>query len=123
MKKTACLAVLVAILPAAAWADCVYPKQPTKTPDGNRAARAEMIAAKKVFDKYQADITAYLSCLKSEHEAAMNANATASDADKKKMQERWEKRNDAAVDEAQAVADRFNEQLRACKARPDGCTK
>ena len=44
MKKVACLAVLAAALPVAAWADCVYPKQPTKTPDGNRAPRAEMIA-------------------------------------------------------------------------------
>ena len=123
MKKVACLAVLAALLPAAAWADCVYPKQPSKTPDGNRAPRADMIAAKKVFDKYQTDITAYLSCLKAEHETAMAANATASEADKKKMEERWEKRNDAAVDEAQQVADRFNEQLRLCKARPDGCSK
>jgi opacity protein-like surface antigen len=123
MKRVACLAVLAAILPAAAFADCVYPKQPSRPPDGNRAARAEMVAAKKIFDKYQADITSYLSCLKGEHEAAMASNPSASEAEKKKMTERWEKKNDAAVDEAQAVADRFNEQLRICKARPDGCTK
>lgn len=123
MKKTACLVALAAILPVSAWADCVYPKQPSRAPDGNRAARAEMVAAKKVFDKYQEDITAYLACLKGEYDTAVAANATASDSDKKKMKERWEQKNDAAVDEAQAVADRFNEQLRLCKARPDGCTK
>lgn len=124
MKKVACLAVLAAILPGGAFAaDCVYPKQPSKAPDGNKAARAEMIAAKKVFDKYQTDITAYLACIKSEHEADLAGKPDASDKEKKNMIERWEKKNDAAVDEAQAVADRFNEQLRACKARPDGCTK
>ena len=123
MKKTVCLAALAALLPMAAWADCVYPKPPAKTPDGNRATRAEMIAAKKVFEKYQEDVTAYLACLKSDHEAALAANTTASDSDKKKMQDRWEKKNDSAVDEAQLVADRFNEQRRICLARPDACTK
>jgi hypothetical protein len=124
MKKVACLAVLIAIVPAAAWADCVYPKKPARAPDGARAPRAEMITAKKAVDQYQADVNAYLSCLKSEHEAAMaNLPAGTSDDDKKKMVARWEKKNDAAVDEAQEVADSFNEQLRACKARPDGCSK
>jgi hypothetical protein len=123
MKKTVCLAALAALLPVVAWADCVYPKQPTKTPDGNRATRAEMLAAKKVFEKYQEDITAFLTCLKAEHEADMAANATASDADKKKMVKRWQDRNDAAVDEAENVAKRFNEQRRICLDRPDACTK
>jgi hypothetical protein len=123
MKRVACLVVLAAILPAAAWADCTYPKKPGKAPDGNRATRAEMVAALKVNQQYQGDITAYLACLKSEHEAELTANATASDDDKKKMTLRWEKKNDAAVDEAQDVADRINEQLHICKARPDGCKK
>ena len=123
MKRVACLVVLAAILPAAAWADCTYPKKPGKAPDGNHATRAEMIAAKKVVDQYQADVTAYLACLKSEHDADMAKNAAASDDDKKKMTMRWEKKNDAAVDEAQDVADRMNEQIRVCKARADGCAK
>jgi hypothetical protein len=123
MKRVACLAVLAAILPAAAWADCTYPKKPGSAPDGNRASRAEMVAAVKVNQQYQADITAYLACLKSEHDAEMASNATASDDEKKKITQRWEKKNDAAVDEAQEVADRINEQIRICKARPDGCSK
>jgi hypothetical protein len=123
MKRLACLAILVATVPAAAWADCTYPQKPGQAPDGSRATRAEMIAAVKVNQKYQADITAYLGCLKSEHDAAMAKNASASDDEKKKMTAVWEKKNDAAVDEAQEVADRINEQIRVCKARPDGCSK
>ena len=62
MKKVACLAVLAAILPGAALAaDCVYPKQPPKPPNGNRAARSEMVAAMKVNNKYQADIKVKLT--------------------------------------------------------------
>jgi len=128
MKKVACLVVVAAFLPMAAWADCTYPKQPKDTPNGNRATRAEMVAAKKVFDKYQADITGYLSCLKAEHEANMakvdpGLDAKASEKEKKKLEERWAMKNDAAVDEAQDAADRFNAQLATCKARPDGCSK
>jgi len=83
-----------------------------------------MIAAKKAVDSYQADVNAYLQCLKTEHEAALaKLPAGSSDDDKKKVTARWEKKNDAAVDEAQEVADSFNEQLRVCKARPDGCSK
>jgi hypothetical protein len=123
MKKVACLAVLAAILPVSAWADCAYPKKPGNPPNGNRAPRAEMLAAKKVNDQYQADINAYLQCLKAEHQDLLGKNASASEADKKKMVTKWEKQNDAAVDEAQQVADRINEQIRLCKARADNCSK
>jgi opacity protein-like surface antigen len=128
MKKVACLAVLAAILPAAAFADCVYPKQPPKAPDGNRATRSEMVSAMKVYKQYQDDITDYLTCLKAEHEATLakvdpNLDAKAAEKEKKKLTDRWASKNDAAVDEAQEVADRINEQIRVCKARPDGCTK
>jgi opacity protein-like surface antigen len=129
MKKVACLAVLAAILPGAALAaDCVYPKQPPKPPNGNRAARSEMLAAIKVNNKYQADITAFLTCLKAEHEANIakidpSLDAKAAEKEKTKLDERWASQNDAAVDEAQEAADRINEQIRVCKARPDGCTK
>ncbi len=123
MKKVACLAVLATILPVAAWADCTYPKPPAKAPDGNRATRAEMVAAKKVNDTYQADISAYLQCLKTDHQDWLAKNASASDAKKKSTEENWAKKNDAAFDEAQEVANLFNAQLKICKARADGCTK
>ena len=38
MKKLACLVLLTA-LSAPAWADCTYPKQPGKMPDGKTATR------------------------------------------------------------------------------------
>jgi hypothetical protein len=122
MKKVAILAVLAAALPLSAWAECSYPKKPGKPPNGNKAPRAEMIAAKKVVDQYQTDVNEYLKCLKTEHETALAAS-TAAEPEKKKMTERWEKKNDAAVDEAQSIADRFNEQLRLCQQREDKCKK
>ncbi|MEJ0098355.1 MAG: hypothetical protein WDO12_00830 [Pseudomonadota bacterium] len=111
MKKVSFLVVLAAVLPVAAWADCTYPKKPDKAPDGNKATRDEMLAAKKVQVQYQTDVNAYLKCLGDEKEAALAKQPT--DDEKKKITARWEKKNDAAVDEAQEVADRFNEQLHA----------
>lgn len=123
MKKVACLAVLAAALPLTAWADCTPPKKPANPPSGAKATRAEMIAAKKVNDQYQADINAFLQCLKAEHQDALGKTANWTEDEKKKLVDRWQRRNDSAVDEAQEVADRFNAQLKICKARADNCTK
>lgn len=121
MKKLSSLVVLAAaLLPIAAWADCTYPKKPAKAPNGNSATREEMVAAQKVQKQYQADVTSYLTCLKGEHEATLAKLDPATknlEDEKKKLTSRWEKKNDAAVDEAQDVADRFNEQLSAFKAK------
>ncbi len=125
MKKFSCLVALAAILPAASWgAECAYPKKPPKAPNGARATREEMVAAKKVQDQYQTDISAYLKCLKEEYDASLSIaklEPAKYEDEKKKLTARWEKKNDAAVDEAQDVADRFNEQLNACKSRQGGC--
>jgi fibronectin type 3 domain-containing protein len=115
MKKVTFLVVLAAVLPAAAWADCTYPKKPEKAPDGNKATRDEMVTAKKLNVAYQSDMSAYLKCLGEEKDAAL-AKQTNED-EKKKITARWEKKNDAAVDEAQDVADRFNVQLHAFQAK------
>jgi opacity protein-like surface antigen len=119
MKKFACLAVLAACLPAAAWADCEYPKTLGKMPDGNTATRDEMVAAKKQVDAYNAAINPYLECIKAEADAAVAKQDPApTEEQKQQITARFVQKNDAAVDELQDVAARFNEQLRAFKARP-----
>ncbi|HTQ36469.1 MAG TPA: hypothetical protein VMH77_05475 [Steroidobacteraceae bacterium] len=126
MKKVACLVALTAVLPVSAWAACTYPPKPAKAPSGTRATHAEMLAAMKVQNQYQADVNGYLKCLKEQYDADVaKIDPSKSDKDKdkekKKITDLWETKNDSAVDQAQQVADAFNEQLRICKARPDGC--
>ena len=117
MKKLSCLLVLVAMT-SPAWADCTYPKAPTKFPNGKTSTKEEMVAAMKVNKTYQADVTTYLECLKAENEAALAKDAaTLTDDQRKTMNARYTQKNDAAVDEAQKVADRFNEQVRAFNAK------
>jgi len=117
MKKLSCLLAL-AMVTSPAWADCSYPKKPAKFPDGKSATRDEMVGAQKVVKTYQSDMSAYLTCIKTEHDAALAKDAaTLTDAQKQQMNSRFTQKNDAAVDEEQEVADRFNEQLRAFNAK------
>ena len=120
MKKN--LLPLFAILSlgaaAVAHADCTYPRAPDRMPDGSSASLDDMKAAKGQVEKYNKDMEAYLSCIKLEHDDAVAKQGTAMSEDQKKqMNLMYAQKNDAAVDELQAVATRFNEQVKAYKTK------
>ena len=118
MKKLSCLLLLAATLSSPAWADCAYPRAPGKAPDGNTAKREEMVAAKKLVDQYNVDMNAYLACIKTEYDGSVAKQAASlTEEQKQQMALRFTQKNDAAVDELQDVAGRFNEQLRAFRAK------
>jgi len=104
-----------------AQAACVYPRPPDAPPDGNTATRDQMIAAKHDFDRYNGEMNVYLDCLKLETDAAMPKDPSKLTSDEKKKAEEQQKilaqKNNAAVDELQAVVGKFNEQLKIFKAR------
>jgi hypothetical protein len=104
-----------------AQAACSYPKSPDAPPDGNTATRDEMVAAKHDFDRYNGEMNTYLDCLKLETDAAAPKDLSKMKPDEKKAAEEKQKvlaqKNNAAVDELQAVVARFNEQLRIYKAK------
>jgi hypothetical protein len=118
MNKALGLLVLAASLSTTAYAECAYPHKPAKMPDGNTATKDEMVAANKQVKQYNADMTAYLDCLKTEYDgttAKLPADAT--EDQKKQLATVYARKNDAAVDELQTVATQFNEQLRVFKAK------
>ena len=100
-----------------AQADCTYPRAPDRMPDGTTASLDDMKAAKGQVDKYNKEMEAYLSCIKLEHDDAVAKGASLSEDQKKQMALMYAQKNDAAVDELQAVAGRFNEQVRAYKQK------
>ena len=102
---------------AQANAACPYPVAPGKFPDGSIATKDEMLAAKSQVVKYNADIDAYLGCLKTEYDAKVAAAADATPEQKAKMASDQDEKHNAAVKEVTDVTDRFNEQLRAWKAK------
>jgi hypothetical protein len=100
-----------------AQAACTYPIAPGKFPDGNVASREEIKAAKDQVVKYDGDMNAYLVCIRSEHDARLKENAGASAEQKAEMERMHAQKEDAAVAEVTDVVNRFNEQLKAWKAR------
>jgi hypothetical protein len=114
MKTVAALLVLA----ISAWAHdasaaCSYPTSPDKFPDGNVATLDEMKAAKAQVVAYNKEMEAYLSCIKLEYDGRVAQDAsTLSEEQKKELQRMQDQKHNAAIDELEAVASRFNEQLR-----------
>ena len=67
--------------------------------------------------KYNADMEAYLGCIKGEYDAKVAASADATAEQKAEMASEQDEKHNAAVKEVTDVTDRFNEQLRAWKAK------
>jgi hypothetical protein len=120
MKALFAIAALVVLGAGPVYADCSYPQPPEKIPDGNSATVQEMIAAQKAVKEFDHAINAYLDCIRFEHEAAIAKAGDKLSPEEKASMERVEiQKHNAAVDQVQGIADRFNEQVRAFKAKND----
>lgn len=105
-------------LTSAANADCTYPRAPTGLPDGATASQDEMVDGMKTIKEYNNAVTAYLTCL----EAEMNTRIEAAGPDAppeqvEQIKAIHTKRHNAAVEELESNAARFNEQVKVYKAR------
>jgi hypothetical protein len=98
-------------------AACTYPIAPGKFPDGSVASREEMKSAKDTVVKYDADMNGYLVCIRGEYEAKVAAQTGATAEQKAEMERMHSQKEDAALAEVQDVVARFNEQLKAWKAK------
>jgi hypothetical protein len=123
MKALPSLALLAALAAGHAYAACTYPTAPADIPDGNNATLEQMVAAQKAVKQFDQDINAYTSCLKLESDAAIAKVDQGSDDAKKKEEQKTElsrvqvQKHNAAVEADEALASRFNEQLKVFKAK------
>jgi hypothetical protein len=114
----ALLAIAFATATAAAYADCPYPQAPTKIPDGATATLEDMVAGQKAVGEYQKAINEYTACIDKELDAAIAKGGDKLKPEQKQDMQRVEaQKHNAAVDQLQAIADRFNEQVKVYKAR------
>jgi hypothetical protein len=120
---TAAAAVLSA---GTAYADCSYPTPPDHLPDGNTATLQEMVEAQKAVKQYDKDINAYVACIQLERNDAVGKIAKPGEKptpDQKKAMDDMERveiqKHNAAIDQLQSIADRFNEQVKVYKAKSD----
>jgi hypothetical protein len=95
-----------------AQAACTYPPEIT-IPDGNAATKEQMLAANGAMKEYQAKVNEYLDCLDKEE-------ADLGDAATPEQKELHVSRHNAAVDALEAIAARYNEQVRAFKKKQAG---
>jgi len=99
-------------------AECLYPKAPASIPDGNTATEQEMLDGMKAVKEYNNQVTGYLNCLDMEMQARIQAAGADAPADQvEQIKAIQNKRHNAAVEELEAHAARFNEQVKAYKAR------
>lgn len=113
ISHSALLAALLAVS-APATAACVYP-EPAPIPDGSTATEQQMIAAQQAVKSYVAAMEDYLACIAAEHrEATVEGEDEEVTAQRQKI---LTERHNAAVEEMETVAARFNEQVRAFKSQ------
>jgi hypothetical protein len=118
MIKTIITGTLLACLAATASADCTYPKAPSGLPDGATATQDEMVVGMRAIKEYNSSVTNYLTCLETEMNTRIEAAGAEAPADQvEQIKAIHTKRHNAAVEELESTAARFNEQVKVFKAR------
>jgi hypothetical protein len=105
----------------AAPATCVYPQAPQNYPDGAKATEDEMKASQGAIKQYATAVQdTYLPCLEKEKNDSIAKLDSADEAYAQKklaLEEIHAKKHNAALDELQAVADRWKEEITEFRAR------
>jgi hypothetical protein len=120
MNKTIITTTLLAGLLAAASAsaECSYPRSPSGLPDGATATEDQMVTGMKAIKEYNAKVSSYLECLETEMNTRIEAAGADAPADQvEQIKAIHTKRHNAAVEELESTASRFNEQVKVYKAR------
>lgn len=103
---------------AAANAECSYPKAPAGLPDGATATQDQMVEGMKAIKEYNNQVTTYLNCLETEMNTRIESAGPDAPADQvEQIKAIHTKRHNAAVEELEQNAARFNEQVKVYKAR------
>ena len=125
MKPASIVAVVPLMLAvtglAQAQTACVYPQAPQTFPDGATAPKEDMVTGQASIKTYATAVQeTYLPCLEKEKVDAIAKLDAADEAYAQKklaLEEIHAKKHNAAIDELQAVADRWKEEITEFKAR------
>ncbi len=115
IKATCTIAVIVF---APATLACGYPDRVT-IPNGSSATKDEMVAGQRGVKKFMADMETYLSCIEEKDKDIRAGFEEADPIVEAQRDEMLFKKHNAAVEEMETVAARFNEEVRTYKARKD----
>ena len=120
MKALLAMTILGGLSVTPAFADCAYPAAPAKIPDGATATLQEMLDGQKAIQAYDKSIKEYVDCIDKEvSDNIAKAGESLKPEQKADMQKVEMQKHNAAIDQEQSVADRFNEQVKVFKARTE----
>jgi hypothetical protein len=114
--------LVAATIAAPAFAECTAPIFTVTVPDGAKATKEVMVAAQKSIKELNTAVTDFTNCLLTERDAKIAAGGdNLNDAARQKIAAEYTTRNNAAVDKLTKIADKFNLEVRAFKAKqPQG---
>jgi hypothetical protein len=118
MKVLSALSLLAAVMAAPAFADCTAPTIAITVPDGSKASMEQMLATQHAIRDSNAAVQQFEDCLKAEQDAKIAAGGDKlKDEDKVKISTEYVNRQNVVVEQLQKVADQFNVEVRAYKAK------
>ena len=116
MNKLTLTSIAVALLLASSIAfACDYPPR-ADIPNGATATKEDMLNGQKSVKAYMSAMDEYLACLEAEEKETVAGMPEISDEERANREAALTKKHNAAVDDMELVAARFNEAVRAYKA-------
>lgn len=97
---------------------CDYPQR-VDIPNGATATKDEMIAGQRAVKDYMASMDEYLACIDQEENETLSTLTEITDEEREVRATALVKKHNAAVEEMELVAARFNEEVRAYKEKAD----
>jgi hypothetical protein len=120
MKMLLATAAVALLAAGTAHADCLYPAAPDKIPDGATATLSDMLAGQKTVNAYNKAVNDYVACIDKELDDNIAKQGDKLKPEQKTEMQRVEaQKHNAAIDQLQSIADRFNEQVKVFKAKTE----
>ena len=119
MKLMLPLTLTAALLagPALA-AECTAPDTSITIPNGSKATKDELLAARRAVNDYDASVKTYTECLKTAQDAELAAAGDKiTDDQRSKIVAKYVQKSNVEVDKLQKLADKLNAEIRAFKAK------
>ena len=104
----------------AALQDCTAATPPSGVPDGSKASREQMLAARTAFQQYDAATNTFIQCVDQTIERVIQQFPQASAAELDTLKTLRTGVHNTAVDQEQAFADQLNAQVRVFKTKHPG---
>ena len=117
MKSAITIATAILLFSPVAFA-CDYPRR-AELPNGGTASKEAMLAGQKSVKAYMATMEEYLTCIDTSEKDAVAALANPSDEELASREAAMTKKYNAAVEEMELTAAKFNEEVRDYKSQSE----